>query len=156
MAKISLLVGSVYGGAEAVAQQLQSALDQAGHQASISDAQTATSLVSEAADAWLVVTSTTGSGDIPDTILPLFLSLQSEFPMLSDLKYGVVALGDSSYGDTFCGGGRQFGQLLEELGAKELCPLLTIDACEHFDGAPVALEWLPNWLTQLQQQTTKV
>ncbi|USD36781.1 MULTISPECIES: flavodoxin [Ferrimonas] len=149
MAKISVLVGSVYGGAEYTAEQVCQVLMAQGHSASISGAQSAEELLAEGSDAWLVITSTTGSGDLPDNILPLFTSLNDRFPLIPDLFYGVIALGDSSYGDTFCGGGRQFDALLQELTASRIGEMLTIDACDTFEPEHAAVAWVDTWQAAL-------
>lgn len=151
MARISVLVGSVYGGAEFTAEQVCQALQVQGHQAALSDAQSAEQLLAEGSDAWLVVTSTTGSGDLPDNLLPLFLSLKALFPLMPKLRYGVIALGDSSYGDTFCGAGRQFDELLSELTAVRIGDRLQIDACETMEPEQVALPWVESWQRQLAE-----
>ncbi|HIF9105859.1 TPA: flavodoxin [Photobacterium damselae] len=151
MAKIGIFVGTVYGGAEDVALWAQEQLQQAGHQAEyFIDESTLESFLTYQNDVVLVVTSTTGQGEIPETLLPLFVHLREAFPLLPNLNYGVIALGDASYGEErFCGGGRQFEALLQELQAKELTPRLDVDACIHFDPLVVAEPWLAKWQQQL-------
>lgn len=66
MAKIGIFVGTVYGGAEDVALWAQEQLQQAGHQAEcFIDESTLESFLSYQNDVVLVVTSTTGQGEIP-------------------------------------------------------------------------------------------
>ncbi|TKB49737.1 flavodoxin [Ferrimonas sediminicola] len=151
MARISILVGSVYGGAEFTAEQVCQALRDHGHQVAVSEAQSAQELLAEGSDAWLVITSTTGCGDLPDNLFPLFLSLKEQFPLLPKLRYGVIALGDSSYGETFCGAGRQFDELLAELTAVRVGERLQIDACETMEPEQVALPWVVSWQVQLSE-----
>ncbi|MFZ6043988.1 flavodoxin domain-containing protein, partial [Vibrio natriegens] len=96
-----------------------------------------------------VITSTTGQGEIPDNLLPLFLALNDTFPMLPQLRYGVVAMGDSSYGeDRFCGAGRQFDTLLQELQARPMVERLDVDASVNFDALEVVMPWLKSWAKQ--------
>ncbi|MFP3449872.1 flavodoxin domain-containing protein, partial [Pseudomonas sp. SIMBA_067] len=66
----------------------------------------------------LIVTSTTGQGDIPANLAELYNQLNSTFPMLTNKPFGIVAMGDRSYGDTFCAAGRSFDELLRDLQAK--------------------------------------
>ncbi|QIZ78886.1 flavodoxin [Ferrimonas lipolytica] len=151
MLKIYFLVGSVYGGAEDVAEQLQPEIEKAGYAFEYLEQWEEATFSKLNGSNLLVVTSTTGSGDLPDNIAPLFQQLKDRFPLLPDSRYGVIALGDSSYGDTFCGAGRQFDELLQELGAQRVGELLQIDACETMEPEIPALKWLALWLTNLKE-----
>jgi hypothetical protein len=69
---------------------------------------------------WLVCTSTYGTGEVPDNAKPLYAALGEQRPDLSKVRYGVVALGDSIYPNTFCFGGKRFDELLASLGARRI------------------------------------
>jgi len=103
--KVAILSGSVYGTAEEVARHAERVLNNAGFvawhnpRASLADVQ------AFAPQAFLAVTSTTGMGELPDNLQPLYYAIRDHLPAWSGLPGGVIALGDSSYGDTFCGGG---------------------------------------------------
>ncbi|WP_298440509.1 flavodoxin [uncultured Ferrimonas sp.] len=149
MSKICLMVGSVYGGADHVAEQLQPLMQQAGFAVERVEQLTDSGLRQLDGSNLLVITSTTGSGDLPDNIAPLYYQLQQQFPLLPQSRYGVIALGDSSYGDTYCGAGHQFDQLLQELGAQRIGSVLQIDACETMEPEQPAQQWLAPWLAEL-------
>lgn len=151
MQKIRLLVGSVYGGAEYVADELEPMLAQAGYAAERIEQAAAAELADWDGDPLLVITSTTGQGDLPDNIAGLFFQLRDTLPMLSNSHYGVIALGDSSYGDTYCGGGIQFDELLTEMGAQRISDVLKIDATETMEPEEDAKAWLPQFIEQLKQ-----
>src|SRR5690349_3534038 len=53
---------------------------------------------------YLICTSTYGPGDVPDNARGLYDSLDNEPAYLGDVRYGVIALGDRTYLQTFCFG----------------------------------------------------
>tara|TARA_B100000700_G_C14755807_1_gene719718 strand:- start:91 stop:540 length:450 start_codon:yes stop_codon:yes gene_type:complete len=140
MAKINIFYGSVYGGAERLADSAEEQLQKHGHEATVIDNPQVEDVSNS--EYILVITSTTGQGEIPDNLMPLFAALQSQFPLLGGTPFAVIAMGDSSYGDTFCGAGKQVEELLMELQGKPLLPRLDIDALEDFAPEPVAQPWL--------------
>jgi sulfite reductase (NADPH) flavoprotein alpha-component len=65
----------------------------------------------------LIITSTYGDGDPPDNAKALWEFLaSSSAPAVKDLRYSVLALGDSNYAK-FCECGKNFDRRLKELGA---------------------------------------
>jgi flavodoxin len=142
MASISIFVGSVYGNAQNLAEQVQTVLSSS-HQVSLFESASIDDV--KAAEVALFITSTTGSGDLPDNIEPLIIQLRSQSPMLTGKKAGVISLGDSSYGDTYCGAGKQIDALLQELNAEQTSPRLDVDACEYFEPWEVVEAWLTEW-----------
>lgn len=149
MANILIIAGSVYGGAQFVAEQIQQLLQNNGHQATVTDSPTIEAVKDEAIDTYLVVCSTTGMGDLPDNVMPFFMQMKDQLPMLTGRRYGVIALGDSSYGDTYCGGGKQFDELFAECQAEKVGERLEIDACETLQPEDAALPWAEEWAGKL-------
>ncbi|AOT09478.1 flavodoxin [Pseudoalteromonas luteoviolacea] len=147
MASITLFVGSVYGNAENLAEQIQTHLNAQGHEVEIAEPATLEHVKS--AEHALFVSSTTGQGDIPDNLYPLFLQMQAQMPMLTNKSVGVVALGDRSYGDTYCGAGRQIDALVQQLNANLIQPRLDVDAGEYFEPWEVVEPWLTKWIAGL-------
>ena len=97
-------------------------------------------------DALLVCTSTTGQGEIPDNLLPFYLDLREQLPQQPGRPFGVIVLGDSSYGDTFCGAGDLMEEALYETGARKVGDTLRIDALETLEPEAEALPWVRNWI----------
>jgi sulfite reductase (NADPH) flavoprotein alpha-component len=86
----------------------------------------------------LLVASTYGDGEPPDNGAGFWRGLnQPDAPDLSHLRYGVLALGDSSYG-RFCGYGRMLDARLAALGATALVRRGECDG----DGREAAQAWL--------------
>lgn len=148
MRKVNLVFGTVYGNAQFVAETLQEELNAAGVEVTLMAPETLNGFVPPQEELLLVVTSTTGQGDLPDDISPWFETLRGEAPYLPKLQYGVVALGDSSY-ETFCNAGIRFDELLAELGATRIGDLLKIDACETMEPEVEAKAWLKQWTQQV-------
>ena len=141
MAKIALIVGSVYGGAQYVAEQAQALLAGLGYEVMLYEEPVLDEVLAFDAKVWLVITSTTGQGDIPDNLLPFYLEVKNRFPLLNGKQFAVIALGDSSY-ETYCGAGEQLQELLAEIQGTELAPMLRIDACETLEPETLVLPWL--------------
>ena len=148
MRKVNLVFGTVYGNAQFVAETLQEELIAAGVEVALMAPETLNGFVPPQEELLLVVTSTTGQGDLPDDISPWFETLRGEAPYLPTLQYGVVALGDSSY-ETFCNAGIRFDELFAELGATRIGELLKIDACETMEPEVEAKAWLKQWTQQV-------
>ncbi|WP_368870851.1 flavodoxin [Proteus mirabilis] len=146
MAKIGIFVGTVYGNALAVAEEAQRILLEHKHQANIYEEGTLADW--QKYSTVLVISSTTGQGDLPDTIAPLFYELRDNVGYQPNLHYGLIALGDSSY-DNFCGAGMQFEALLQEHQVKRIGEILKIDSMDIAEPEVFAIDWLENWATLL-------
>jgi MioC protein len=152
VAELRILVGTMTGTAEAVAKDIQDVLTKAGHQVEIllMDGRDSSIFETDAAtcDAYLICSSTYGSGDVPDNAQSLFSSLETQRPDLSGIVYGIIALGDRTYGKTFCQGGLRFDKLLSELGAQRAGEVLQHDASAGTMAEDVASEWILPWVEQ--------
>lgn len=148
--KVVIISGSVYGSAEEVARHAGTILRDAGHQILLSARLTLPELLAFEPQALLAVTSTTGMGELPDNLHPLYTQLRDQLPSaLRGLPAGVIALGDASYGDTFCAGGEQLRELLAELGVTEVQGMLRLDASESVTPETDAEPWLAGFLAHL-------
>ena len=144
MATILILVGTESGNAQMVADALKPVLVAAGHKVDVTDtAATVADLQSH--EVFLVVSATHGSGDIPTNILPLAEILGRERPDLSGHRYGVIALGDMTYQDTFCGGGKKLDKVFELCGAEKVGDRLEVDASSQPLPDEEALGWVESW-----------
>lgn len=148
--KLYLIVGSESGNTEMVGDCVTDALVELGHEV---ERFTAGGGLDEAAlgsrDVVLLCTSTTGIGDVPQGILPLYTALAEQRPSLAHLRYGLVGLGDRNYKDSFLGGPKKWDALLTELGAKRVGDRLELDATDNPTPDLDAVEWVKGWVRGL-------
>ena len=89
----------------------------------------------------LVITSTYGDGELPDNAGLFWDDFGSEAaPRLEDVRFAVLALGDTAY-DDFCQAGKLIDLRFEQLGATRLLP--RVDCDTDYD-APAAA-----WIEQV-------
>ena len=148
--KVAILSGSVYGTAEEVARHAERLLREAGFDAWHNPRASLEEVRAFAPEAFLVVTSTTGMGELPDNLQPLYFAIRDQLPAWSGLPGGVIALGDASYGDTFCGGGELVRELYAELGIREVQAMLRLDSSESVTPETDAEPWLAELVTALR------
>ena len=147
MAEVGIFVGTMYGNSLLVAEEAETILSGLGHKATVFEDPMVSDWESYTGKYVLVVTSTTGQGDLPDSIVPLFNDLQDMYQ--PHLRYGIIALGDSTYAN-FCGGGKRFDALLQEQGAQRIGEMLMIDASEDPEPESVSNQWVEQWATLLK------
>lgn len=148
--KVAILSGSVYGTAEEVARHAERLLNAAGLEAWHKPRATLEDVLAFGPQAFLAVTSTTGMGELPDNLQPLYHAIRDRFPAWSGLPGAVIGLGDSSYGDTYCGGGELVRELFAELGIREVQAMLRLDASETVTPEADAEPWLADFAQVLK------
>ena len=73
-----------------------------------------------------IITSTYGNGEVPDMGVDFWNELKTSMVKIKSLKYGLIALGDSSH-EIYCGAGRAISKKLEELDCKKIIENLECD-----------------------------
>jgi len=124
---LTILFGSQTGNAENLSKRIAKEAGKRGFAPTIQDlGKYATAqLASEAA--LLVVTSTYGDGEPPDNAKAFWEFLGGEAaPKLAQMKFSVLALGDSNY-PKFCAFGKAVDERLEKLGATRVLPRTDCD-----------------------------
>jgi len=149
---LTILVGTMTGTAQLVAQALELALDDGEIRVTVRPMDGLSAAVFAGGGLFLICTSTYGQGDVPDNAKHLYESLQSERPDLVDVRYGVIALGDRTYADTFCNGGRRFDAVLAERGARRIGEILCHDASAGTMPEEVAEHWIGGWIALARGQ----
>lgn len=148
MAKIQILIGSVYGAAEQVAEIAAEQLRTLGHDVSLNTYTRPEDLVRDADEILLLCHSNTGSGELPDNLLPIYLHLTRDYPRIAGKRYGVINLGDSSY-TSFNDAGRMLDAAFADLGANRIGEPLVLDACSGDSPEALTHEWVQDWAQQL-------
>ena len=144
MSKIQIMVGSVYGGAEQVAEIAAEQLRAQGHEVEINTYARPQDLSRDADEVILLCHSNTGSGELPDNIQPLYLHITRDYPRLAGRRYGVINLGDSCY-TTFNEAGAMLDAAFADLGAVRIGEPLILDASSGDDAASLARDWAQAW-----------
>ncbi|WP_112481039.1 MULTISPECIES: FMN-binding protein MioC [Vibrio] len=144
---IHIITGSTLGGAEYVGDHLSDLLVEQGLETTIHNQPELADIPAQGT--WLVITSTHGAGEYPDNIQPFIAALQATPPRMSEVKFAVVGIGDSSY-DTFCAAGKHAYSLLEDIGGTPLTDCLEIDILNHPVPEDAAEEWLNEHLSKFQ------
>lgn len=143
---IHIITGSTLGGAEYVGDHIYDILKENGLSAQIHNTPSLADIPTK--DTWLIITSTHGAGDYPENIQPFINSLMTTPPNMSNVKFAVIAIGDSSY-DTFCAAGKHAFNLLEDIGATAIADCLSIDILDHQVPEEPAEEWIKSLLHSL-------
>ena len=143
MSKISIIIGTMLGASEYIADHLESILNKDHQVTTVLDPNLDQFDLSDP-QLWIICTSTHGAGDFPENIEPFVEQLQQQLPNLSNIRFAVCGLGDTSY-DTFCNAGITIDQLLESLAAVRVHTLNKIDILD--DGLPEdnSEAWLNLW-----------
>jgi MioC protein len=149
--KLHILVGTMTGTAELVAQELELAFGDENLAIEITLMDGLDHRVFERPAIFLICTSTYGQGEVPDNAKALYADLLTSRPNLSGLRYGVFALGDSTHVGTFCFGGKRFDEALAALGARRCGSVFEHNASGGTLPEEVALEWFPAWIAEVRR-----
>ena len=102
------------GTAEIVAEDVRDMFKENGHEAELLLMDDLDPSVFQRQGTFLVCTSTYGQGDVPDNAMKLYNALEKDRPSLKDVRYGVIALGDRAYNETYTHGGQRFDKVMGE------------------------------------------
>ena len=149
---LNILVGTMTGIAQLVAQEIELRLDGEGIRVNTLEMDDLDPSVFDREGIFLICTSTYGQGDVPDNAKNLYNALCTQRPDLAHVTYGVIALGDRTYAETFCFGGKRFNEILSDLGAKRIGEVMLHDASSGTLPEDEAAEWIEVWVGQCREQ----
>jgi sulfite reductase (NADPH) flavoprotein alpha-component len=147
--KLTVLYGTESGNSEMLADRTVKAAKKRGFQAVMKNmSEIAPADLAKAANL-LVIVSTWGDGEPPETAVSFFKEFMSSELSLSNVRYSVCALGDTAY-EKFCQIGKDFDARLEAFGASRISARQDCDV----DYEDSYVSWLDNSLTALAPETT--
>lgn len=123
---ILIAFASQTGFAEQIALQTAQALKSGGMQVRMCSLTQLDQVQLKAAGRVLFIVSTTGEGDAPDSAVGFARTVMTQPMSLQALHYGVLALGDRSYGQ-YCAFGHALDVSLRQHGAQALFDLVEVD-----------------------------
>ena len=142
--KLTVLYGTESGNSETLAARAVKDAKKRGFQAVMKNMSEIDPASLAAVGNLLVIVSTWGDGEPPETAVGFYKTLMSEEIALTGLRYSVCALGDTSY-EKFCQTGKDIDARLEALGGKRVADRRDCDV----DYEDAFSEWLGLALTAL-------
>lgn len=148
---LTILYASQTGNAKGVATALADAAKAAGITVNLKNVADYKAKGLKSESHLLIVASTNGEGEPPDDAIEFHEFLQGKkAPKLPELKYSVLALGDSSY-EFYCQTGKDFDERLKALGATQVSPRVDCDV----DYELAANEWQQSIIESLKDELTQ-
>lgn len=138
--KVLVLYGTETGNAELVADDIQEQLSMQ-TEVECLDMATVDPASFTAEHRLIVVCSTYGDGELPNSAQPFYIRLQNNAPDLHGVKFATFGLGDSFY-KTFNQGSDTIASALLGAGAMEVAKRGVHDASSGEMPSDVALGWL--------------
>ena len=144
--KLKILIGTMTGNAEYVAQAIEMDCGDLVDAVELHLMDALEPSVLDENALYLICTSTYGAGDVPDNAQRFYQALDNPPRYLGHVRYGVIALGDRTYQQTFCHGGKRFDERLQDLGAQRIGEVWCHDASEGTMAETEATVWCRQWL----------
>ncbi|KAA0962499.1 nitric oxide synthase [Microbacterium sp. ANT_H45B] len=142
--KICILYGTESGNSELVATDLFESLED-DHDVVLEDLADVDVASLEPATLHLVICSTHGEGDPPQSALPFLEGVKTARVDLTGIRYAMFGLGDSTYVN-YSRGSEHVDELLAGSGAERVGEYGRHDAASRDDASALAEEWARNVL----------
>ncbi len=147
--KLTVLYGTESGNSEVLADRTVKEAKKRGFQAVMKNMADVSPGDLAKASNLLVIVSTWGDGDPPETATTFYKDFMSTDVKLGGVKYSVCALGDTSY-ERFCQTGKDIDTRLDGLGAERVLPRQDCDV----DYEEAYANWLEGSLKALAPEAT--
>lgn len=156
MTAIQIIVGSMLGGTEYIAEACEETLIDLNYKVDIHLKPDLNSILNNTFSTnieekkhsdspknplWIICTSTHGAGDYPDNIKQFVSDLSHCAQDLSTVNFLTIGIGDSNY-DTFCKAAKELSKLLISMGCIELATVKTFDMSEDIDPDDLVPQWI--------------
>lgn len=148
---ITILFGTESGTAEFVSEDLATRLEDLGT-VELSDMSDYSIENLSPESIYIIVCSTHGEGELPESAIPFFDALVENEPNIKGLRYAMFGLGDSSYEESYSQGSEKINVKLAELGGTRIGEYGRHDASAHEAASDVALEWVEGIVTLLETE----
>lgn len=140
MNSYQIIVGSMLGGSEYVAEACEEQLNTLGHETQLHLEPNFKDIENNNTH-WLICTSTHGAGDYPDNIQNFVLDLENSTQDLTNLNYLIIGIGDTNY-DTYCFAAKNIDKLLKSKGCNRILPTNLMDMSKDIDPEDLAQQWI--------------
>lgn len=144
--KFTVLYGTESGNSELIAEDLGAKLRETTDEVEVADLQDFDPQAITPDSFYVVVCSTHGEGDLPNTAIPFAEAFDAALPDLSGVRYAMFGLGDTFYEETYSQGSEHIDRRFAAQGAERVGEYGRHDASSWDLPSDVALEWLPGVL----------
>lgn len=146
--KFTVLYGTESGNSELIADDLAAKLREEHDDVEVSDLQNVDPAALDVERFTIIVCSTHGEGDLPNTAIPFAEAFDAALPDLTGLRYAMFGLGDTFYEETYSQGSEHLDRRFAQQGAVRVGEYGRHDASSWDLGSDVALAWLPTVLEE--------
>lgn len=143
---ITVLYGTESGNSELIAEDLGQELEKTSTDVTVCDLQNFDPKDLTADRFYIVVCSTHGEGDLPNTALPFAEAFDETLPDMTGIRYAMFGLGDTFYEETYSQGSEHIDKRFTQQGATRIGEYGRHDASSWDLPSDVALAWLPTIL----------
>ena len=146
---LDILFGTQTGNSEAIAEDMSKIANDAGFKTNVNSLDNITMDILGNMENVAIITSTYGEGEMPDNAQLFWDALSANTaPNLSNIKYSVLALGDTGY-EEFCHAGKLIDTRFEQLGATRMQDRVDCDV----DYEELSEKWISSLITKWKPET---